>query len=718
MFPEAGGSSSFARRAFNEFWSFFAAWAGMLTYTVTIAISAFFVPHYIGGVFEFADVAPARAPATSSPRSSSSPLLAGVNVFGAKESTGINVTLAVVDFLTQLLLVLIGAILVFSPEDAGRQRRSSASRPTWSDFILAIPIGMLAYTGIETVSNMAEEAKDEAHTIPAAINRVRLAVFAIYFTLPAVALSALPVTQAPTASTRRSSGLTEEEGGFAGDPVLGVVKQHRPRAPPGRRPRSTSACSPRRSSSSPRTRASSASRGSSTRWASTARCPTRCAACTRATARRGSASSSSRRAAIVLILPGQETLLGSIYSFGALLSLHDGARRRRAAARHAPRRRARPTAGRATCRSATYDAPLFALVGGSFTAIAFVVIVVLNPGVAAIGVGWLLVGIVRLRARSAAARGSTSPRRTRSRSPQPVVDHEAEYDSVLVHVGDASTTSSRRHRGQARGAQAPRHPRARDDHRAERAADRRARCPRRRRPPTRSSSRPSCRAAAASPGTGRRSAPARPGRRIIEEAQDMRAAAVVMALPAARRGHVGVRQDDRDRARRAALPRDHRVAAAGAPHARPRAQGEGDGMSPITPCSPALMVAARRGDHRADDRRRRRAARRRDRARRAVRRGRRRPPLGGAAAMNRARAACRRLDPPDALKRGTGSPAAVRHRPGLPLGVAVLRARRHRRQRARAHLARPARRLAVLRRCSSSPTWRARRCTRSAAARR
>src|SRR5438477_908483 len=51
MYPEAGGSSSFARRAFNEFWSFFAAWAGMLTYTITVAISAFFVPHYIGGLF-------------------------------------------------------------------------------------------------------------------------------------------------------------------------------------------------------------------------------------------------------------------------------------------------------------------------------------------------------------------------------------------------------------------------------------------------------------------------------------------------------------------------------------------------------------------------------------------------------------------------------------------------------------------------------------------
>src|SRR5215217_5159313 len=50
MYPEAGGSSSFARRAFNEFWSFFAAWAQMLTYVITVAISAFFVPHYIGSV--------------------------------------------------------------------------------------------------------------------------------------------------------------------------------------------------------------------------------------------------------------------------------------------------------------------------------------------------------------------------------------------------------------------------------------------------------------------------------------------------------------------------------------------------------------------------------------------------------------------------------------------------------------------------------------------
>ena len=52
MYPEAGGSSSFARRAFNEFWSFFAAWGQMLTYIITISISAFFVPHYLAVFWE------------------------------------------------------------------------------------------------------------------------------------------------------------------------------------------------------------------------------------------------------------------------------------------------------------------------------------------------------------------------------------------------------------------------------------------------------------------------------------------------------------------------------------------------------------------------------------------------------------------------------------------------------------------------------------------
>ena len=52
---------------------------------------------------------------------------------------------------------------------------------------------MIAYTGIEMVSNLAEEARDPVRTIPRSISWVAIAVFAIYFTLPWIALSAMPV---------------------------------------------------------------------------------------------------------------------------------------------------------------------------------------------------------------------------------------------------------------------------------------------------------------------------------------------------------------------------------------------------------------------------------------------------------------------------------------------------------------------------------------------
>ncbi|MCW3039488.1 MAG: universal stress protein [Solirubrobacterales bacterium] len=158
MYPEAGGSSSFARHAFNEFWSFFAAWAQMLNYTITIAISAFFVPHYLGGVLGIEALR--SSPADVFVGIAAVALLSFVNVRGAEESAGVNIALAVTDFLTQLLLVIVGFFLVLSPHTLVDNVQLGVT-PSWKDFFLAIPVGMIAYTGIETISNMAEEAKDE-----------------------------------------------------------------------------------------------------------------------------------------------------------------------------------------------------------------------------------------------------------------------------------------------------------------------------------------------------------------------------------------------------------------------------------------------------------------------------------------------------------------------------------------------------------------------------
>jgi APA family basic amino acid/polyamine antiporter len=218
-FPEAGGSSSFARHAFDEVVSFGAAWAQMLNYVITISISAFFVPHYLSIFWE-----PLRTnPWDIVVGALVIVLLVGVNIVGVKESAGLNISLSVIDFSTQVLLVVIGFALVFSPETLTENVVWGVA-PSWSQLALAIPVGMIAYTGIETVSNLAEEARDPARNVPRSYLYTAVAVFAIYFTLPAIALSALPVERTADGSYETKLGLPPEEGGFANDPILGVVE--------------------------------------------------------------------------------------------------------------------------------------------------------------------------------------------------------------------------------------------------------------------------------------------------------------------------------------------------------------------------------------------------------------------------------------------------------------------------------------------------------------
>jgi APA family basic amino acid/polyamine antiporter len=218
LFPEAGGSSSFARHAFNEIVSFGAAWAQMLNYIITVAISAFFVPHYLSIFW---------TPLRTTPWDVIGGIvvvivLVGINIVGIREAAALNVVLAVVDFATQLLLVLLGFALVFSPHLLSANVHWGVA-PTWAQFALAIPVAMIAYTGIETVSNLAEEARDPRRSIPGSIRLVALAVFAIYFTLPVVALSALPVHRTLDGHYVTRLGLDPPHG-FKNDPVLGLVQ--------------------------------------------------------------------------------------------------------------------------------------------------------------------------------------------------------------------------------------------------------------------------------------------------------------------------------------------------------------------------------------------------------------------------------------------------------------------------------------------------------------
>ena len=212
MYPEAGGSSSFARHAFNELVSFFAAWGQVLNYVITIAISAFFVPHYLAVIWE---------PLASGPGDVIAgvilvALLVAINVIGSRESAKLNLVLAVADLATQVLVVSIGLALVLSPETLAANVEWGVA-PTWGDFALGIAVGMIAYTGIETLSNMSEEARDTARTVPRAMGFVLMAVLTLFLLIPLVALSAMPVVEEGGRYT------TELGTTYAENPMLGIV---------------------------------------------------------------------------------------------------------------------------------------------------------------------------------------------------------------------------------------------------------------------------------------------------------------------------------------------------------------------------------------------------------------------------------------------------------------------------------------------------------------
>ncbi len=524
MYPEAGGSASFARRAFNEFWSFFAAWGQMLTYIITISISAFFVPHYLAVFW-----APlGEAPADIIAGVAVVVVLAVVNVVGAKESAGVNVFFAVADFVTQVLLVVVGMVLVFSPETLV-DNVDFGTTPTWGDFLVAIPVGMVAYTGIETVSNMAEEARDYGKTIPRGIGGVVIAVAVIYAFLPAVALSAMPVTDDGTTLL----ALSKEEGGYADDPILGVVENIELGVLQGAAEIYVGILA------------------ATILFIATNAGLLGVSRLTYSMGQYRQLPEGLRQlhprfrtpyVAIVVfgaiaalaIVPGQAEFLGTIYAFGAMLSFtiaHVSLCVLRVKHPDAER----PYRSPVDIRIGGHALPLFAVLGGLGTGTAFVALSVLDLTTLVSGTIWLAIGItgyVVYRRRQ----GLSLTETTKVVLPKVIVDHEVEYQSVLVafedgnYSGEAISTAAKLAARRRRGihvlvtiivpASAPIDASMPDaESKAQEAID-------------------SARVRGGRRVTGHweKVRAGEAGRRIVSEARDIHAAAVVMTLPPRRTG--------------------------------------------------------------------------------------------------------------------------------------------------------------------------------------
>ena len=186
--PEAGGASSFARRAFNEFVSFGIGWSQMLVYTATIAISALFVPQYLSIFWPILK----NPPYNIIGGAITIAVLVVINIVGIKEAARLNVVLAMLDLGTQVLIMIIALVLLLEPKILLDQIQWGIA-PTWERFLYGLAIGTIAYTGIETVSNMAEEAASPGKDVPRSINFVIVAVLVVYIGMPLAALSSMNV---------------------------------------------------------------------------------------------------------------------------------------------------------------------------------------------------------------------------------------------------------------------------------------------------------------------------------------------------------------------------------------------------------------------------------------------------------------------------------------------------------------------------------------------
>jgi APA family basic amino acid/polyamine antiporter len=429
MFPEAGGSSSFARHAFNELISFIAAWGQMLNYVITVAISAYFVPHYLAVFWAPLGEAPGDIIAGAVVIAA----LAVLNIRGSQESAKLNLVLAVADLATQVVLVAIGIVLVLSPQVLVDNIHLGAA-PTWSDFALGIAVGMIAYTGIETISNMAEEAKDAVRTIPRSVGLTVMAVLGLYLLIPIVALSAMPVVQDSAGHYVTSLG-TE----FANDPILGIVENLGLSSGPTEALRfyvgvlaavilliATNAgligVSRLTYSMGQHRQLPESLRQVHPRY----RTPYIAILVFAAIA-------------MITLIPGQTDFLATMYSFGAMLSFtiaHVSVvqlRRKLASAE-------RPWRPPLNFRALGTELPLTAVLGGLGTFAAWIVVMALNPRTLVVGTGWMAFGIaVYVLYRRSQRLPLTET--VKVLLPEPLGVEEIEYRSVLVAFEDSQAFS-------------------------------------------------------------------------------------------------------------------------------------------------------------------------------------------------------------------------------------------------------------------------------------
>jgi APA family basic amino acid/polyamine antiporter len=219
MFRERGGSSSFARHAFNELVAFVAGWAILIDYLIVAALAAISVPHYLEPV----------APGLSQPGWEIAVAVAvivaacALNIFNiaGRGSERWIVVLVLADIALQVAVIAVGVFAVLNPERLTAEL-DLFTNPSVTDTVYAAVVAMLAYAGIEAASDLAPDIDVRRRDLRRIVTVGAVAVPLVYAGMAAIALMAVPVVAGPDGPQ------TALGGEFVEAPILGVVSAYEP----------------------------------------------------------------------------------------------------------------------------------------------------------------------------------------------------------------------------------------------------------------------------------------------------------------------------------------------------------------------------------------------------------------------------------------------------------------------------------------------------------
>ncbi len=214
LHQDRGGSTVFARYAFNELVSFVAGWAILLDYVILIAVTAYSATQYLrvfwsplGNRGEALGLSLAFIALV---------VLSNIRGFGGRRARRVGLLVAG-DLVLQGFIVVLGLILFFNP-NTWLDPIHLGTVPTWSGLVFALTVAVIAFTSLESAAGLAGEVRISRRGLKRMVASGTATVVFLYVGIALVAVTALPV----------HGGQTELATRYLNAPMIGIVEQVHP----------------------------------------------------------------------------------------------------------------------------------------------------------------------------------------------------------------------------------------------------------------------------------------------------------------------------------------------------------------------------------------------------------------------------------------------------------------------------------------------------------